>query len=30
TATAIVSTNEGDENVRLVRQDGDWKIDDVR
>jgi hypothetical protein len=30
TATAIVSTNDGDENVRLVRQDGDWKIDDVR
>lgn len=30
TATAVVSRNDGDEIVRLVRQDGDWKVDDVR
>jgi hypothetical protein len=30
TASAIVSSNDGDELVRLVWQQGDWKVDDVR
>lgn len=29
-ATAVVSSENGEERVRLVREDGDWKIDDVR
>jgi hypothetical protein len=29
-ATALVTSATGDERVRLVRQGGDWKIDDVR
>ena len=30
TATAIVRTAAGNEHVRLILQDGDWKVDDVR
>jgi hypothetical protein len=30
TATATVTSAGGDEHVRLVRQGGDWKIDDIR
>lgn len=29
-ASAIVVRDTGEERVELVRQDGDWKIDDVR
>jgi hypothetical protein len=29
-ATALVRSSAGDERVSLVRQDGDWKVDDVR
>jgi hypothetical protein len=29
-ATAIVSTGAGDERVRLVRQHGAWRVDDIR
>jgi hypothetical protein len=30
TAAAVVVRETGSEHVRLVRQDGDWKVDDVR
>jgi len=30
TATAVVASDIGTERVRLVREDGDWKVDDVR
>jgi hypothetical protein len=30
TATAVLRGAEGDERVRLVRQGGAWKVDDVR
>jgi hypothetical protein len=29
-ATAVVSSDNGTERVKLVREDGDWKVDDVR
>jgi hypothetical protein len=29
TATAIVSRADGDERYSLVKQNGDWKVDDV-
>lgn len=29
-ATAVVSGDNGTERVRLVLEDGDWKVDDVR
>jgi hypothetical protein len=29
-ATAVVSREDGDERIRLLREDGDWKVDDVR
>lgn len=30
TATAVVAGDRGTERVRLVREDNDWKVDDVR
>jgi len=29
-ASAVVTRADGDERIRLVREDGDWKVDDVR
>lgn len=29
-ATAVLRSSDGDERISLVRQDGDWKVDDVR
>lgn len=30
TATAVVTSSDGDEHFHLVKRDGDWKVDDVR